>query len=150
MARKKPLDDIKINQVGEGIGDKVGDGIGDGIGDGPGRKAYEVVEVSFGSDKPVKLRVHILNEGDYVMAKRGDIVRINGRLEYVTNRGDSSLRTLTYETPRVVLEITRNLKNKTLSRVYESASESRHYKGKREFENLRRILEREGIQPPEN
>ncbi|MBD3252506.1 hypothetical protein GF386_02140 [Candidatus Pacearchaeota archaeon] len=71
---------------------------------GLGERANDaIVEVSSKPGRQVELTVQILEEGCKVTAKTGEVIEINGNLEYVIGRTDSALTILAYDGDKTII-----------------------------------------------
>ena len=105
-----------------------------------------VVEVSFGLNRHVSVRVIELKEGSKVDTKPNDVLIINGRREFVIRQTLGSLTTICYgEDGEAIVEGTRVLNNGTIYSFQHYTHVQRYYPRQRQYPNLRDVLNRAGI-----
>jgi hypothetical protein len=100
-----------------------------------------VLEVSFGPNKPVTVRVIELKVGSKVDARPRDIVIIDGRREFVIEKNLGSLSTICYEEDGKILEGKRVLNNGTIYDLHHYTHFKRYHPDQREYRKFKDVLD---------
>lgn len=120
----------------------------------PSRRKYnknlceDIVEVSVSTDSQVRLKVIPLLEGELLSVKSAQVVDVDGNLEYVVERREGVLTTLSYDERGAIYYRSRTVSNNRIHRLNHFSSVSVHYPHDRYFPQYRNILYNAGIEPP--